>query len=226
MEQSKVTGRRMGCFFGVLTGIAIVVFLVFLFFFGFPHSSRNLSKYETLLTKYTNLRTVFVVFPPSIPDSALENEPEFYFFYQDTLFAPTAEVYLRCTYDETDYNAEIDRLEHYQHTLKGLEVEEKPAAQTFMKDEEGRFSYSAYIAILADNDAYEYALITGEREITYVYFVFKEPGNFREVPADCLPEPFVSELSPDTGGYNIYRFRLVDSKPYSYYVVYQRDGAD
>lgn len=226
MEQSKLSGRRMGCLFGVLTGIVIVAFFVFLFLFGFPHSSRDLSKYETLLAKYTNLRTGFVAFPPSIPHSALENEPEFYFFYQDTLFAPTAEVYLRCTYDETDFNAEIDRLEHYQHTLKGLELEEEPAAQTFLKDETGRFSYPAYIAILADDNAYEYALVTGEREITYVYFAFREPGKFREVPADCLPEPFVSDLSFDAGGYNIYYFRLKDSKPYSAYIVYQRDGAD
>ena len=208
----------MGCLIGVLTGLAIVLILFLVFFFGFPKSSRNLSKYEALLSDRKNLRTGFVAFPAQIPVSALENDPEFYYFYQDTLFDPTAEVYLRCSYDEADFNAELDRLEHYQHTLQweGFSDEDS-TPQTFLRDEEGRFSYPAYIAIYGDDHACEYALITGEREITYVYFAFKKPGNFRAVPDDCLPQPFVGHLTREEGQYNIYSFPLHDK--YSTHVL-------
>lgn len=229
MEKSRRTGRRMGCLIGFLSGIAIVIILIFAFLFGFPRSSRNVAKYQKLLTEYKDLRTGFVAFPAEIPSSGLENDPEFYFFYQDTMFDPTAEVYLRCTYDETDFNAELDRLENYRQTVsstfQNTVGEEAYEPKPFKRDEDGLFSYPAYIAILADDHAYEYALITGEREITYVYFAFKRPGIFREVPDDCLPDPFVGHLDWEEGQYNIYYFRAKD-KNHLGVLSYERSGEE
>lgn len=213
--------KRMGCMIGVISGIAIVIGLIFLFLFDFPTSSRNLAKYETLLSERKNLRTGFVVFPSHIPASGMENEPDFYYFYQNTLFDPTAEVYLRCTYSDADYRAELERLEHYAHTPDRDDCNEPCEAQSFLKDEQGRFSYPAYLAILADDHAYEYALLTGEREITYVYFAFQEPGDFRAVPEDCLPFPFIGYLDREHGMYNIYMFQEHGEQNY-YIVEYDR----
>ena len=209
-KPSRSRGR--GCLVGVLIVLAILGVFIYMFFWGgLPKISRKLSKYEELLSEQRNLRTGFVVFPAKLPDSAKENEAEFYYFYQDTLFDPTAEVYLRCKYSDSDYEAELDRLEHYQHTLNWVKHDETVAPQSFLRDEEGRFSYPAYIAILADDYAYEYALLTGDNEITYVYFAFRKPGTLRAVPDDCVPEPFVGSLGQAEGGYNIYYFPSGDS---------------
>ena len=226
-KPSRSRGR--GCLIGVLIVLAILgafgIFIYKFFFGGLPKISRNLSKYEELLSEQRNLRTGFVVFPAKLPDSAKENDTKFYYFYQDTLFDPTAEVYLRCKYSDTDYEAELDRLEHYEHTLKSDMTNDSFAPQSFLRDEEGRFSYPAYIAILADDYAYEYALLTGGNEITYVYFAFRKPGTLRAVPKDCLPDPFVGSLKREEGGYNIYFFPSGDSGDsiFSGYLSYDRN---
>ena len=225
-NENSSRGWGWGCLIGVLIVLTILsVFIVFIYKFfwgGLPKTSRNLSKYEALLSEKKNLRTGFVVFPAKLPDSAAENESKFYYFYQDTLFDPTAEVYLRCKYSDADYEAELDRLEHYEHKLKSDMTDESFAPQSFLRDEEGRFSYPAYIAILADDHAYEYALLTGDNEITYVYFAFRKPGTLRAVPDDCLPDPFVGSMRREEGGYNIYSFPSRDSY-ISSYVNYVRN---
>lgn len=200
-----------GCLIVVLAALAVLVGTIWLAFFPLPKISKNPAKYEELLAD-SKLRTGFAAFPPTIPASGLENGAVFYYFYQDTFLDPTGEVFLRCTYSEEDYRAEIDRLEHYalqpptDVNKKIGDLQDEP--NRFVRDEKGRFSYPAYIAIYADDYACEYALLTGEREISYVYFAFREPGRFRKVPADCLPEPFEKSLNNDEGMYNIYYFKF------------------
>lgn len=199
---------------GILLGLGILALLVlWLLLFPWPKVCRNPARYEARITDLENLRTGLVVFPASIPDSARTNGAEFYFWYRDTVFDPEAEIYLRCTYSEADFQAELERLEHYAQSPL---PDEWPADSApwvpnpFLRDERGLFRYPAYIAILGDDFACEYALVTGEREISYVYFAFRHPGEFKKVPADCLPQPFDIVLSSDGDSCNIYYFQLPD----------------
>lgn len=226
--QSKKARPKKGCMIGVISVIvmaAILIGLSLVLVRGIPKTIRNPSMYETLLSDRKNLRTGFVVFPPQIPESGLENAPEFYYYYRSDVFDPIAEVFLRCTYSEADYRAELDRLEHYVHQLGAERTSETYEPQCFLKDERGLFSYPAYIAILADDYAYEYALLTGEREITYIYFAFRQPGEFRAVPKDCLPDPFEGSLHRDSGMYNMYVFQDHCSTNYIYTEYDRSDGS-
>lgn len=66
-------------------------------------------------------------------------------------------MYLECVYDDKDFAAEIDRLEHAERM--------KPVK----KDDGSRFAYPAYYAIYDDYASKdEYALVIGEKRITYI----------------------------------------------------------
>lgn len=184
-----------GLVIGFCAVVLIGIVFVWLFFTGgFPDIYRNVGKYREALSSHGS-NTRFLVFPEEIPESGLENA-EFYYFFQDTFGNPTLEVCLRCTYGEEDFQAEIERLEHAKLVTKTGE-------RLLMRDEGGRFSYPAYIAILDRSSSAEYALITGEREITYIYYQMRKPGSFRKIPSELLPEPF--EISSDHGkGFSVY----------------------
>ena len=229
MKEKRSERRRKGSVKWIGWLFAVLGVLAFLAVFIYADQKlpektfRDPARYGEIFTDRKDLRTGFVVFPPAIPDSGMENRPEFYYAYWSSVFDPVAEVFLRCTYSESDFRTELDRLEHYAHELSPDRTSDTYEPHPFHRDERGLFSYPAYIAILADNYAYEYALITGEREITYVYFAFCHPGEFRAVPADCLPEPFEGYLNRDQGMVNIYRFKEHGEKNF-YYVEYERSA--
>ena len=227
-RRGKRSRKWIGWLLGVLIALTVLAALYGLLCLVMNPPAKvckNPARYGELLADRKDLETGFVVFPPAIPDSAMENGPEFYYSYETNVFDPEAEVFLRCTYSESDFQAELDRLESYAQELSpdaaGEEYEHEP--HPFVRDERGLFSYPAYIAILADDYAYEYALVTGEREITYVYFAFRSPGEFKAVPADCLPEPFDAFLRRDEGMVNIYYFPKLGATNV-YYVEYERSG--
>ena len=213
-NESKKSGCLVGAIAGLATAIGLIVIFVLLFFFGgFPDVYRKPAKYEEALNAHF-VHTGFLVFPEEIPASGLEADPEFYYFFQDTWNWPTVEVFLRCTYSDADFAAELERLEGAK---KVTEYGEKQ----LMRDEEGRFSFPAYIAILDQSNRAEYALITGDREITYVYYCFRKPGSFRAVPDDCLPEPFQAGNGGIAAGFSVYMFQDPQN-PNTYPAFYSR----
>ena len=80
---------------------------------------------------------------------------------------------------------------------------ETPALQ---KEEAGRFHYPAYIAIDGYWDSYEYALLSGERQITYIYSSFNYKDDLKKIEEKYLPDHFDSkqETFEFGKGYSIY----------------------
>lgn len=191
-------GFCVGVILSFITIVAIAVVLLLLFFYGGPPEiERDISKYEEMISKSYELKSGLITFPEKIPESA--REVDYYFSYQDTWNTPTVEVFLQCTYDEEDYHTEIQRLEHTKKKyVSGIE--------TLIKDEDGRYPYPAYIAIDGFASSYEYALLSGERQITYIYTKNKILRNLKKVEEKYLPVQFdwrIDELD-NAEKYSIY----------------------
>lgn len=201
-EQKKKIwiGILAGVFVSVTLLLAIFVIGALYFFFGgSAEITKDVAEYEETMTKYSNLQTGFITFPERIPGSA-ENI-DFYFSYQDTWDDPTCEVFLQCTYDEADYLAEVERLEN---TKKVYGTTERALA----RGAEGQFQYPAYMAIDGCNYAFEYALLTGNQQITYVYTSFIKQSKLhfdkKYLPSDYKKADYSVSTWEFGEGYNIY----------------------
>ena len=171
---------------------------------------RDIRRFPEVFQEHPYLRTGYIVFPKTIPASGLANGAEFYDYSSDDFLDPTAEIVLRCRYDDTDFANEIKRLEN---TVKTSPTGEKP----ILIDDGSRFSVPAYIAEYNEDCAYEYAAVTGPREITYVYLAFRYPDQVAQVPATALPtgyEQFYTRngprISEPKDSYDIYEFLSPD----------------
>ena len=157
-------GMLAGFGIGSITFAGLIAILTILFLFGgAPEISTDITAYESNIANYTNIHSGFIVFPEHL--LCAPADADYYFAYQDTWNDPTCEVYLKCTYTEEDYQKEVDRLSHiykqYGSVRRDIEY-----------DDSGRFPYPAYIAIDGHRNAYEYALLSGDHEITYIYTSF------------------------------------------------------
>lgn len=170
IEKKKLrTGIIIGAIVSVITLFALmIIFTILVFFGGPPYVTEDSKDYDIAMHKYDNIQCGFLTFPETIVPEA--DVKEFYFSYQDTWDDPTCEVFLQCAYTEDMYAKEIARLEGIER-IYGEDV------QKLLKKEAGRYPYPVYIAMENHNHGYEYALLTGENEITYVYTAFKERHN-------------------------------------------------
>ena len=173
---------------------------------------RDAARFPEVFAEHPYLRTGYIVFPKTIPASGLANGAEFYDYASNDFLDPTAEIVLRCTYNDADYAVEIQRLENL---VKTSPEGEKP----ILIDDGSRFSVPAYIAEYNEDFAYEYAAVTGPREITYVYLAFRYPDQLAQVPAAALPtgyEQFYTRNGPRSSetkdSYNIYEFLSPDQE--------------
>jgi len=172
---------------------------------------KDVSKYPAILGEHSNLRTGYIVFPKAIPDSSV-NSAEFFFYESNDYLDPTAEIVLRCSYNDADFSSEIERLENL--------VKTSPAGnKPILIDDGTRFSVPAYIAEYAEDFSYEYAAITGQREITYVYLTFRFWEEIEAVPPAGLPLNYEAyhtkngtRTSEPKDNYNIYVFLSTDKE--------------
>lgn len=188
---------------GILIGAALTIVtlavglfvLVYFFFWGGPaKETRDIEDYEKVLS-YPYIQTAYIVFPEELPEGALETE--FYSYYRDTFGSPTIQTYLKCVYDEETYKEEICRLEN---TSKKYANKEK----RLLRDTEQKFQYPAYIAVENAAHRYEYALLTGDNEITYINTAWVEREHMK-CPQEYLPYDFMTEEGREFGsGYSIY----------------------
>lgn len=181
-RKKLLTGIIIGVSIGCITlGALFAIFMILVFYGGPAETVTDVSGYKETLTQYENLHTAFICFPEELPESA-ENT-DFYFYYRDAWDDPTMEVYLQCSYDEKDYQAEVERLENTRKQYGST-------VRTLIRDREGRYPYPAYIAVDGLWNAYEYALLSGERQITYVYTAYKNSNNLKKVDKKYLPVDF------------------------------------
>ena len=181
---------------GLLTMITLAaLFLTLVFTGGWAKKSKNIADYPKILTEESNMRTGFFVFPEEITEEM--TDITFDYYYKDTMFDPTISVFLQATYEEEQYQEEIDR-------LSNLEKKQTDGVKKLLRDEQHKYPYPAFIAVENHGNSYEYALLSGENQITYIYTLFftKEDIRFDE---QYLPDDFMNEEGKEFGsGYSIY----------------------
>lgn len=202
-----------GC---VVGGCVTEKALILSSFFGRTRC-RDVAQYPDIFSEHTYLHTGYIVFPDTIPPSGIANGAEFFDYAYNGFFDPEAEIVLRCTYDDADFAAEINRLEN---TVKTSPAGEKP----ILIDDGSRFSVPAYVAEFDNDNGFEYAVVTGQREITYVYLAFRQLEQVRHIPVTALPADYAECYSKNgTKGfnpedrYNIYEFLYSDGTRFTSY---------
>ena len=186
------------------TLFALFAVFVWLFFFGgFPEIVKGADNYTSEINRLVNLKTGcvhtgFICFPEELPKGISENDAVFYSFYQDTLFDPTNEVFLEVKYGNQDYAADINRLEN---TCKTYAYERR----TLLRGGKN-YPYPAYVAIDGSDYTLEYAMLTGNNRIAYIYLSFmSNPKKLRAVPVEYLPADYATKMSSlRFDAYNIY----------------------
>lgn len=164
------------------------------FFNGDSYSSTDIGEY----LQFDGFRgkSFLSIFPKTVEEAEVI---DYSYQYMNTLFDPTARIYLECRYDDEAYQAEIAR-------LQGIKAEHDGKVQTVLYDTEN-FEYPAYVTINGNDHCYEYALLLGEGRIAYIHmeFIRKEDVTFS---ADYLPKTYEE-----------------GDKGYSMYIFYQKDGS-
>lgn len=164
------------------------------FFNGDSYSSTDTNEY--LQFDGFKGKSFLNIFPKTIEGAEVI---DYSYQYMNTLFDPTARIYLECRYDEEAYQAEIAR-------LQGIKAEHEGKVQTVIYDTEN-FNYPAYVTINGNDHCYEYVLLLGEGRIAYIHmeFIKEEEVAFS---ADYLPKTYEE-----------------GDKGYSMYIFYQKDGS-
>lgn len=184
----------IGLILGVLTFITFCALLFTLLFFGGPADrTTNIKKYQVIYEK--RLNSGLIVFPDEITDDM--KETEFSFYYKDTWNAPTVSIFLQCTYTPEAYEKEVARLEGTRKIYGGT-------MRNLLKEEGKNYPYPAYIAIENHHHGYEYALLSGENEITYIHTAYFERENVK-FGQEYLPKDYMAEQEDSFyDGYSIY----------------------
>ncbi len=169
--------------------------LVYLFVFGPPGTvTKDVARYGEIF-KERGIQTAYLAFPEEIPEGA--QVLDYYHYYRDTFNTPTVQTYLKCVYDDASYRAEIDRLENTSKTYGNRRME-------LLRDEKKKFNFPVYIAVENAAHSYEYALLSGENEIVYIYTSYIEKNKVKFDEA-YLPYDFMTEEGREFGsGYSIY----------------------
>ena len=83
----------------------------------------------------------------------------YYYYYRDTIFDATCQIYLEYSLPKEDFDAEVSRLS---------KISERYENKNFIDDENKigydtkNFIYPAYVTIFNNNHCYEYALLNEE----------------------------------------------------------------
>ncbi len=180
-------------FLTLLTMFAL--FFTMVFTGGLAQTGNDYRDYGKIYELLYDRRTGMITFPEVLSEEMVDIH--FSYSYQDTWDDPTVYLFLQGTYSPEAYAEEVARLENAQKVYSGTVCK-------LLRDEEGKYSHPAYIAIENHNNAYEYALLTGENQITYIYTSFYDR---EKIPFDAqyLPEDFMTDEGREFGsGYNIY----------------------
>lgn len=207
--------------------VSIIIFVgICIWLFGLPPKKiTGIENYYETMQKYAGdkktyqIRSGFLCFPDDLPGSTDPVQSQFFFSNQDSLLGSSTIVYLECVYDDKDFAAEIDRLEHAERM------------RPVRRDDGSRFAYPAYYAIYDDYAGKdEYALITGENRIAYIArletdFSEEIPENYRPFSDKAAEERYNAyHAEPEEGqiGYEVDYALVPDTTSHSYY--YEKTG--
>ena len=168
-------------------------------FFGLFLTGGPAKKYEGIenYSKMYEMKidTGLIIFPEDLLKTA--KDVEYYCYMQDSFGSPTHEIFLQCTYGEEEYQKELGR-------LKGTYKQFGDERRVLIREEKGKFPYPAYVAVENHHSAYEYVLLTGKNELTYIS-TKNLVGENVHFDKKYLPEDFMTEEGTSfTSGYSIY----------------------
>ena len=198
MNQTKKKKIEKGFLIGIgvtfLTLYVLGALFVWLFFTGGPAKvTKDISRYKEIFGWSTV--SGMLVFPEEVSEEVIDTD--FYYSFRDTLNTPTYQIYLQCTYEPKAYEEEIARLENVHKIYGGTE-------KKLLRDENQKYQYPAYIAIENHHDLYEYALVTGENQITYIATAYIDEDDV-VFDKDYLPNDYMTEEGYSfTSGYCLY----------------------
>lgn len=193
-RKKMLKGLLIGVGLTLLTLYVAFTLFMWLVVTGGPAKKiKDISRYQEIFE--WNTWSALIVFPEEVSKEAIETEV--YAHYRDTMFDPTYQIYFQCTYEREAFEKEIERLENTRKVYGKTETK-------LLRDETNKFNYSAYIAVENHSGQYEYALVTGENQITYIATssIDKDDVVFDK---EYLPIDFMTEVGNEYGsGHNIY----------------------
>lgn len=165
------------------------------------NSINDYGKFESY-RGYSNL----AIFPDALPASANNTQ---YYYEEDTsdLFDNSYQIYLKCSYNATDYQAEKNRLEAIEDTY-----EER--LQKVLLDNQN-YKFPAIVAVDSHNHCFEYALLDDDNLIIhYVFLQFIDEKDL-QFDKDLLPYHYINpNESTEEEGYSIYLFGYANGERY------------
>ncbi len=172
----------------------LVWFLTLVFFGGPPKKSNDYRDYQEIFELRLS-STGLLVFPKELSENM--TDIAFSYYFRDTWNSPTVSIFLQGTYTAEEYEAEVRRLENTRKVYGGAE-------RILLRDEEGKYQYPAFIAVENHHHQYEYALLTGENQITYIYTAYIEEEDVK-FDKKYLPSDFMTSEGREFGsGYSLY----------------------
>ncbi len=191
---NKKLAMKMTVGFIVSAAIALIIFVWLVITGGFP---KETSKVEDYLCKENYLgHGQLLIFPEELPK--YDDGITYYFYCRDTIFQPTCQIYLKCTYNEDDYEKECDRLSNISVTYEGQTQN--------IRFEENSFTLPAYVAMNGWCSCYEYALVNeAEHTIEYIYLQ-QNVEDAIKFDLDKLPDTFGIQEYEGLSEFSIYHF--------------------
>ena len=147
------------------------------------------------------------------PDSLLESAQNIKYYYGsvESILGNDYQIYLECNYSESDYVKETERLSKITETYLNRTHSIRFNTDTFI--------CPSYVAILGNNQTYEYALIfSNEKKIVYIFTQFMDLNDI-VFNKQYLPSNFMEGDSEH--GFSIYTFKYDDV-----YIVNRRNSSN
>jgi len=135
--------------------LSVIIFMWVCVTGGFPTKTYDIKDYGTFkdFKGYSNL----YIFPTQMPESARIDS--YYYYYRDTIFDPTCQIYLEYSLSKSDFDAEVLRLSKISERYKN---ENYKGIENSIVYDTKNFMYPAYVTIFNNNNCYEYALLNKE----------------------------------------------------------------
>jgi len=147
------------------------------------------------------------IFPEILSDSA--QNVKYYYGSVDSILGNDYQIFLECNYSDNDYKKEIERLSKITETYLNRTNSIRYDTDTFI--------CPSYVAVLGNNQTYEYALVFNkEKKIVYIFTQFMDLDDI-VFDKQFLPPNFMKGDSEH--GFSIYAFKYGNV-----YMVNRRDS--
>lgn len=192
MKRNKgISSIIFGAAMTIITIFLLGVLFIYLFVNGTKKNTSNIKRYDEIF-ELTCLHSGLQIFPDSISESAAD--VNFKFSFADKWNEPQTLIYLQYNLPQNEYENELARLDSvYLHS--------DDVDKYLLYDECENYKYPAYVAIGGLQNIYEYVLLSGDNQLTYIYLSNLEANNLENIN-EYLPYDF--DKTEKISEYSIY----------------------